>query len=272
MYLPKSAKKTPVFFVFHLPLILLLALLAVVSSFMSYTDSSAENNSNDASLIGSVLGNEESNDNSNASYRGIKDVNSNAAKVYMESVNKTDSKIPESRIVTEDGKELELRTKEGTSELLSVEVDSGNKEIKVRTNGNDSENSKLHISVDGTNFKLVRDGVTAESSFPLTIDDESGQVLVQTPIGDIDLKTMPDTIVSKAVSIDGMSEVVSVSIDDEKLETSNLQYVLTGFKSENFLGMFRVKFPTSLVYDVQTGELVSSEQTFTTKAIDLLSF
>lgn len=192
------------------------------------------------------------------------------------------NKISDVRLETEDGKEVELRVKEGGTELSRVRFDVEKQELVVKSESDDasedeSAENKLRIRLDGNNFLLTRQGVDALSKFPLTVDDASGAIFVQTPVGEVRLGVMPDTIVEKAKASDDIDDVSGVELESNNasVNTSDaapLEFKLAGTKSAKLLGLFNLQIPSTVVYDAQTGSFLRSERAFVTRVLDLFSF
>lgn len=192
------------------------------------------------------------------------------------------NKISDFRLETEDGKELELRLKEGETELSRVRFDVEKQELLVKTkesSGSDGSNSSsdLRIRLLGNDFVLTRSGINALSKFPLVVDDATGEIVVQTPVGEVKLGAMPDSIVEKAKASSGVDDVLDLELQTTSESTSSssssLEFKLTGTKTEKLLGLFNLQIPTTLIYDANTGGFIRSEEpTFVTKILDLFSF
>ncbi len=159
--------------------------------------------------------------------------------------------------------------------MSRVKFDVEKQELVVRSNESDSESDedKLRIKMRGENFLLTRNGADALSKFPLIVDDATGQVLVQTPNGEISLGVMPDTIIEKAEASENIDNVSGVELEVGDASTgSSLEFKMFGTKSEKLLGMFTLQIPSIVIYNAQTGEFVRDEKTFVTKLLDLFSF
>ena len=201
-------------------------------------------------------------------------------KIYDEFGNK----LSDFRLETDDGKELELRLKEGDVELTRVIFDVDKQELVVKSDemdddtaesgGDEGNENRLRIRLVGDNFILTRQGVDALSRFPMVVDDETGQILVLTPAGEVNLGVMPDSIVEKAESTDDIDEVESLELASESTssESAPLEFKLFGTKSERLLGLFNLQIPSTLIYDAETGDFLRSDQPFITKVLDLFSF
>lgn len=180
----------------------------------------------------------------------------------------TANKLTDFEFETEDGKKLELRVKEGDVELQRVVLNEEKHELIVRA----GDESRIRIRTLRDNFVISRDGINALSKFPISIDDATGLIYIQTPAGDIQLNSMPDTIVAKARASDDLDVVNGVSLDTETDETTNVEYVVTGTKSEKLLGLFTLKIPSRLSFDAKTGNFLTNDQGFVTRIVDLFSF
>ena len=186
-------------------------------------------------------------------------------KARVKTYDETGTKLTDLEFKTEDGKEIEFRVKEGETELSRVKFDARDQKLVIRT---DDEKNSLTIKTKGENFILTRGGINALSNFPITIDDETGQVFVETPNGNVELKTMPDSIIERA-------QLAGTLVGDEDLELeseNDLEYRLTGARSERLLGIFQINIPAQLIYSAETGAFLKSDQGFVAKILDLFSF
>ncbi|MEK7595397.1 MAG: hypothetical protein AAB443_02305 [Patescibacteria group bacterium] len=187
----------------------------------------------------------------------------------------TGTKLSDFELKTEDGKRVELKVKAGDTELSRVRFNVKKNELIVRTGDDDNEassESRLRIRLNQNNFVVSRQGVDALSKFPMSVDDATGKIFVKTPSGDVELKAMPDSVVQRAQASDDLDSVGGVSLDSQINQPKNLEYVVTGTKSEKLLGLFTLNIPSSLVYDASTGTFVRNDQGFVSRILDLFSF
>ena len=217
-------------------------------------------------------------------------------KIRLKTYSGTGDKLSDLRLETKDGKVLELRIKEGgedsrlkydvrKNELL-VRVGSG-PTPSVSTDSTDvgeefqiDEENTLRIKVSDPGFNLIKGNANALVKFPLVVDEETGEVFVTTPNGQIRLGIMPDAIVERARAAQNLRDVVqlevvpgsSVEESSTVLNDTNLEYLVTGAKSERLLGMFSINIPQVLRYDAQNATLLEAKQTIAFKLLDLLSF
>lgn len=199
-------------------------------------------------------------------------------KVYDES----GEKLSDYRLETKDGKEIDLRLKEGEVVLARVNFDVEKNQLVIKSTSQDDEGNVIpgdekdviKISAVGENFVINRSGASVLSRFPLSVDDETGVIFVDTPAGDVTLNAMPDTIVEMVRVSDDIDQVSTVELETNEIETegTNLEYLVTGTKSEKLLGLFNVQIPSKLVYDAETGQFLRNDMGFTTRVLDLFSF
>jgi len=185
------------------------------------------------------------------------------------------NKLSDFRLRTEDGKELELRIKEGNTEITRVIFDIEDNELIVKTGSEGEEDgNRLRIRTEGNNFVLTRSGVDALSRFPISVDADTGEIFVDTPAGEVMLTAMPDTIVEKAVASDDLDDVGEVTLDTAEGSPfgEGLEYVVTGTVSGNLFGLFDIQIPSVLIFDAETGDFVSNEQSFISRILNLFSF
>lgn len=182
------------------------------------------------------------------------------------------------RLETKEGKEVVLKVKEG-GETSKVKFDVEKQELVVGTSdeftGEASEN-QVRIRAEGDSFVIRRSGIGVATHFPMTVDEATGDIMVETPHGSVVLGAMPDSIVQKVNAsgeVDVVTEVELESSDAADEETdSSLQFVVTGQRREKLLGFMSLNLPTTLTYDAQTGDFLKSNQSLTTKILDLFSF
>jgi hypothetical protein len=175
--------------------------------------------------------------------------------------------LQEMKLKTKEG-EVELKVKKSEGGESKVKYDAEDGVLKIKTADNESGKNEFTVRARGENFEIERAGVGVLTNFPMTVDEATGQVLVQTPAGEVALKALPDTIVEKAKMDSGLDEV-----EDVKLNADNgVKYVVSGAKSEKLLGVFNLRIPTQLAFDATTGDFVASEQSFVNRVLDLFSF
>ena len=182
------------------------------------------------------------------------------------------TKLSDLKLETEDGRKLELRVKEGQTDFTRIRYDNDKNELIVKTNESSSE-SELKVKLEGNDFKVSRKGVGALSKFPISIDDATGKIFVTTPNGEVELKSMPDTIVQKAKDSDELDEIDSLELSKQTNTNQNdLEYTVSGTRTEKLLGLFSLQIPTNLIYDATTGNFVKDEQALVNRILSLFSF
>ncbi|OGG49731.1 hypothetical protein A2704_01045 [Candidatus Kaiserbacteria bacterium RIFCSPHIGHO2_01_FULL_54_36b] len=209
--------------------------------------------------------------------RGEYDPKEGEEKVRIKTYDQFGNKLSDLEMETKDGKKLEIQLKEGEQDVAHVKYDVDDEELEIRTGNSDfamadedvlTENS-VKIRAMGDQFLITRKGIGVKANFPITVDNATGKIFVKTPVGNVELAAMPDTIVEKAKAAQGVDVVEDVSLasDDKSVE-----YVVSGTRFERLLGLFTIDIPSQTHFDAQTGDFVQSDGPFFSKILDLFSF
>lgn len=209
--------------------------------------------------------------------RGEYDPKEGEEKIRIKTYDQFGNQLSDFEMETKDGKKLEVQVKEGEQDVAHVKYDVDDEELEIRTGNSDFAmadedvglENKIKIRAAGDQFLITRQGVGVEANFPIIVDNATGKIFVKTPVGDVELKAMPDTIVEKAKAAKSVDVVEDVSLasDDE-----DVHYVVTGTRFERLLGLFTVNIPSRLRFDAQTGDFVQSQEPFFSRVLDLFSF
>lgn len=193
-------------------------------------------------------------------------------------------------LTTDDGRTIDIKVKSSNEESrLKYDAESGKlvvnrereksgeSEIESETeseDSNDESENEVEIEVEDNGFKLKSKSTTASVNFPLIVDEETGEIYVQTPAGQVLIGLMPDVIVEKAL----LSEVRSVKVEVENEDLgdslkSTVEYKVLGKKKAKLLGLFEVEIDEEVTLDAQNGEITDTKNTsFVSSILDLLSF
>ncbi len=117
-------------------------------------------------------------------------------------------------------------------------------------------------------YKIVGQRVTANSNFPLKVDESTGNVVVVTPNKEVVLGNMPDVIVQKALDAGTLNTVTTVNINADS--DSNVDMVLNGSKNYSVFGIINFQLNKTLTVDAQTGSVKNVEQGIVSKVLDTL--
>ena len=111
--------------------------------------------------------------------------------------------------------------------------------------------------IQNTNrFQIVGESYTTNSNFPLTVNEETGNIVVETPLKLVELTTTPEAIAQKAVQARTMARVNSVKI--ESSDNENVNVVLNGSREISILGLVNFELPATAVFNAETGALKNS--------------
>lgn len=162
----------------------------------------------------------------------------------------------------EKGEEVELENEE--LEDLEDEVE------------NELEDDGIKIATEGSGRLTFDDSrISASTNFPLSIDVGTKQLVVNTPAGQKTVTVLPDEAVDNLL----MSGVIS-RLNKSKKTKANLEfkmrnnepvYEIDGLKTYRLFALIPVSRPVTIVVSSETGEVLTTEKSFLTDAIDFLS-
>lgn len=176
-------------------------------------------------------------------------------------------------IELENGEELD--DEDGTDE-------GGIFEIREHRN-----KTRIRIATGSGDFiYFIRGNSSARTSFPLSINTETNELIVTTPAGIKVVTILPDQAVANMLAqnvLDEVDEPEPDQLPDENVgeiedsieleeEDGVLVYKIKGFKRQRILGIFDVAIDRTAVVSAETGELISTEQSFLQRLLDLISF
>lgn len=156
--------------------------------------------------------------------------------------------------------EVEDEDEDEFEEEEELEVESGTEAAKVKV--------KIKIKRVDNRFMLTEREVEAETNFPLSVNPETRELTVTTPAGIKVVTILPTQAVSNmlANNVFDRQENVKIVFEDE-----TVIYRISGAKDERLLGIFRISLPTTAVVSADTGQLLTQEQPFLFRFLDLLS-
>lgn len=191
---------------------------------------------------------------------------------------KKEIKVKLEKTKTDDKFEYRLAEQEGEHSELEAEFEnsSGAGKIKIK-----NENSK---------FVLEYEGVEADSKYPLSINPDTGELIISTPAGIKVVTVLPDQAVANMLRKKKINVITSVEIKDEEEAsgsgevnegtesgtpgetTGGVVYEIQGEEQQQLFGTFNVKVKKRYQISAETGQLVLEETvTFWDRILDLLS-
>lgn len=164
------------------------------------------------------------------------------------------------KVETEDGDEVMISSRQ----LKEVEKDV---ESELEKEG-------LQVSTEDGRLKFTKSGISFTSEYPLSVGNVSRLLAVQTPEGEKEVKKLPDEILSTLQSQGEIATLSGTPGENISLKVKNGQpvYEINGQKVYRLLNLFDVAQTLKLTVSAETGEVVSTDKSFFTNLISLLSF
>lgn len=155
-------------------------------------------------------------------------------------------------IAKEDGKIL-LRV--GDKELDVTTWDEDLVEIEER-----ADVKRIEIAVEGDNFVLKQNGVSAKTSYPINIEPRDNKLSVETASGEIFLSVYPIEAAESALRSKYVTRLPDKQIGLTEKETGILTYEVDGEKEIEMLKFIDYAVPVTVYISASTGEIVSIDQ------------
>src|SRR3990167_4081882 len=165
---------------------------------------------------------------------------------------------------TEDGKGEEVELENEEMEDLEDEVE------------NELEDDGIKIATEGSGRLTFEDSrISAPTNFPLSIDVGTKQLVVNTPAGQKIVTVLPDEAVNNLLMsgiISKLNNRIKTKANLEfKIRNNEPVYEIDGLKTYRLFALITVSRPLLVVVSTETGEVVSTEKSFLTDAVDFLS-
>lgn len=181
-------------------------------------------------------------------------------------------------IKLEDEKGEETELPEGTeNEIFKIQERADKGQIKVSTLQD--------------KFVFSRENIGAATTFPLSVNLQTNQLTVKTPSGEKVVTVLPDQAIKNMLAANVIDQVKGIPFTHDvgkvatqagtaleeviKLTTTRegiLAYEIPGTKRSRFLGFINVEIQKTAVVSAETGELLGTQQSLISQALDLLSF
>ena len=164
----------------------------------------------------------------------------------------------------EDEAEVENEVEDEDEDLAEeeeeLEVESGSEAAKVKI--------KIKVKRVENRFVFMTREIEAETDFPLSVNPTTNELVVTTPSGERVVTILPDQAVANMLANNIFNRQRNVNI---VFENGTVIYRISGDRDEKLLGIFNVVIPTTAVVSADTGQLVTQEQPFLFRFLDLLS-
>lgn len=171
----------------------------------------------------------------------------------------------ENEVETADVGEFQAKVNDGELEFEAKEATDASKlarlknttAIKVKLNGKEIE---LQAENDHINLKLGN--IQAETRFPLTIDQTTGQLMVITPNGPRPIRVLPDQASQVAQNAGVQNKIDKLEVLSSTSATDSVVIKLTGAKTGSILGLIPINQPVETEVGAQTGQIVNVNAPF----------
>lgn len=190
--------------------------------------------------------------------------------VEVESYLSKNGTLQELKVKSKEGKELEISVKSDgeKTKTSTLEYNANNQELQIKYK---EQNRNLSIK-PGLDYFEIDDGVSkATVRLPITVDENSGEVFVDTVVGLVRVGISPDRAVEIIKEND---EKLDLSDDNIDLEEGGqgLEYRISTKKKENLLGLFPITISSEYLVDAETGTQNGVDQNFLNSILALISF
>jgi len=166
----------------------------------------------------------------------------------------------EDEVEDEVENEVEDEDEDLAEDEEELEVESGSEAAKVKI--------KIKIKRVENRFVFMTREIEAETDFPLSVNPTTNELVVTTPSGERVVTILPDQAVANMLANNIFNRQRNVNI---VFENGTVIYRISGDRDEKLLGIFNVVIPTTAVVSADTGQLVTQEQPFFFRFLDLLS-
>lgn len=185
----------------------------------------------------------------------------------MEKKEKPESVEPQESKEQKEQVEVKDKTEqpESGTEIMRIKEREDKNEVKINTKSG--------------GFVIDRNNVGATTNFPLTVDSQTNILTVTTPSGEKQVTTLPDQAVQNMLSgkvidtVNGQNTTNSSGqVKMTQKTDGSLVYEVEGERQKKLFGLMPMTFKKTAVVSVETGALVETKESFTSKLLELISF
>lgn len=177
------------------------------------------------------------------------------------------------KLENEEGEELEVPGAE-EEEILKIEQRPG---------------QVVRVESLGRRFVVSSGELGAQTNFPLTVNLQTNELVVNTPAGERVVTVLPDQAVQNMLAANVIDQIRGLPFTQAVWEATEaasfrelinlittregiLAYEIPGLKNERFLGFIPVDIAKTAVVSAETGEVLQVQQGILSTVLDLLSF
>ena len=177
------------------------------------------------------------------------------------------------RLKTE-GADIELETQDGVTTVRAKQEDGSETELEhsALDDLNDLlKEEDLSVGTSSGGFTIRHRNTQAETTFPLSVNLSTHELTVTTPAGDKVVSVLPDDAVRNlidrgVISVQDEEVVPLVQQDGEPV------FEIHGSLHKKLLGLLPLSLEKKAKVSAQTGDVVSVDESFATRILDILSF
>ena len=179
------------------------------------------------------------------------------------------------KIKNKDGEDAELESSEEAEILDRAEQELEDDDIKIATGS--------------AQLGFIQKGNKVRTNFPLSVNPQTGELFVTTPAGEKVVTILPDQAIDNMVKAGvitrieqedestppgatASSQTVTNASIELAVQNDKPVYVISGVKDQKFLGLIPVNIKLKTVVSSTDGSLLSINEGFFTRLLDLVSF
>lgn len=126
------------------------------------------------------------------------------------------------------------------------------------------------------NFVILKSGVGATTTFPLSLDVSTNQLMVTTPTGTKNVTVLPDQAVNNLITQGTITSVDQNGNNSSQInlveENGQPVFQINGVSDQKLLGIIPLTIHKTANVSAQTGQVVSQNESLGQQLLDLLSF
>lgn len=165
------------------------------------------------------------------------------------------SNAPNDSLISLTKDEEKIYLKVGDKELDVTNWEEGLIEIEER-----GDVKRIEIGVEGDEFVIKQDGVSAKTSYPINIEPKENKLSVETSSGEIFLTVFPIEAAESALRSRYVTRLPDKNIGVSEKETGILTYEVDGEREIEMLKFIDYAVPVTVYVSASTGEIVSIDQ------------
>jgi hypothetical protein len=137
---------------------------------------------------------------------------------------------------------------------------------------------------NNNNIVLRHNNTETKTTFPLSIDPTTNKLTITTPSGKKEVSVLPDEAVERVLQTKTLSNVenqASSGVEDGGDVTSHTTltelnnkpvFQVKGFSNKKVFGLIPASFAKTVYVSAEDGSVVKTDETFVSKALEILSF